>query len=134
MKKELYEDLYSDVKHILNVKKRRLNINNVNNSKSDRDPETITTDSNYNNSKIYLDDKFIKKLIKYLDKQVGKSFPDSTELKTILTVEIRKIVKTGNDKELKKVVEKIRDIILRERIKFIDNVEKKVSNILIDKR
>ena len=38
-------------------------------------------------------------------------------------------MKTGNEKEIKRVVEKIRDIILKERVKFMDTIEKKVSNI-----
>ena len=47
--------------------------------------------------------------------------------------ELRKLVKSGNDKELMKVAEKIRDIILKEKIKFFDNVSKRVAKVLINK-
>jgi len=43
------------------------------------------------------------------------------------------VMKSGNDKEIKKVVEKIRDIVLKEKIKFLDNIEKRVAKILISK-
>lgn len=130
----LYEDLYGDVKHMLNNKKRQLDINNVNNNKSDSDDETITTDSNFNNGKIYMDEDFCKKLVGYLDREMEKSFPSHTKLKSVLSKEVKKVMKSGNDKEIKKVIEKIRDIILKERIKFMDNVEKRVAKILISKR
>ena len=129
----LYEDLYGDIKHVLNLKKRNLDINNVKLNKSDSDDDTITTTSNYNNGKMEMDSDFSKRLVDYLDKEIDKSFPNHAKLKSVLTNELRKVIKTGNDDELRKVVEKIRDIILRERVKFIDAVEKKVSKVLINK-
>ena len=128
------EDLYGDVKNMLNNTKRRLGINNVNNVKSDHDDETITSNSNFNNGKMNLDDAFCKRLVEYLETEIEKSFPNQTQLKGALTYELKKIIKTGNDKELVKVVEKIRDIILKEKIKFMDSVEKRVAKVLINKR
>lgn len=129
----LYEDLYGDIKHMLNLKKRNLGINNVNLNKSDSDDETITTNSNYNNGKMNIDEDFCKRLGEYLENEINKSFPNQTKLKGVLLKELRKIVKTGNDKELLKVAEKIRDIILKEKIKFFDNVSKRVAKVLINK-
>ena len=129
----LYEDLYGDIKHMLNNTKRKLGVNNVNLNKSDSDDETITTNSNYNNGKIVIDEEFCKRLVSYLEKEIDKSFPNQTKLKAVLTHEIRKVAKNGDDKELKKNVEKIRDIILKEKVKFMDNVEKRVAKILITK-
>ena len=40
-------------------------------------------------------------------------------------------MKSDDDKEIKKVVEKIRDVILKEKIKFLDSIEKRVSKILV---
>ncbi len=133
MAENLYEDLYGDVKHMLSNKKRKLDINKVNLNKSDSDEETITTGSNFNNGKMVMDDEFCRKLIAYLEREMDKSFPGHTKLKSVLTKEVKKVMKSGNNDEIKKVVEKIRDIILKERIKFIDNVEKKVSKILTSK-
>lgn len=130
----LYEDLYGDVKHMLNNKKRQLDINNVNNNKSDSDDETITTDSNFNNGKMYMDEDFCKRLVHYLDREMDKSFPGHTKLKSVLSKEVKKVMKSGEEKEIKKVIEKIRDIILKERIKFMDNIEKRVAKVLISKR
>lgn len=130
----LYEDLYGDVKHKLELTKRNLGVNNVNLNKSDSDDETITTDSNYNNGKMNLDEEFCKRLVDYLEAEMDKSFPTQNKLKSALTYELKKMVKTGNDKELKKVVEKVRDIILKEKVKFFDNVEKRVAKVLINKR
>lgn len=129
----LYEDLYGDIKHMLNLKKRNLGINNVNLNRSDSDDETITTKSNYNNGKMNIDEDFCKRLGEYLEIEINKSFPNQTKLKGVLIKELRKIIKTGNDKELLKVAEKIRDIILKEKIKFFDNVSKRVAKVLIDK-
>ena len=129
----LYEDLYGDIKHMLNLKKRNLGINNVNLNKSDSDDETITTNSNYNNGKMNIDEDFCKRLGEYLEMEVNKSFPNQTKLKSVLIKELRKIVKSGNDKELMKVAEKIRDIILKEKVKFFDNVSKRVAKVLINK-
>ena len=129
----LYEDLYGDIKHMLNLKKRNLDINNVNLNRSDHDDETITTDSNYNNGKINIDDEFCKRLVTFLETEMNKSFPDQSRLKSALNVELRKIIKSGNDKELKKIVEKVRDIVLKEKVKFMDNVEKRVAKVLINK-
>jgi len=69
----------------------------------------------------------------YLEMEVNKSFPNQTKLKSVLIKELRKIVKSGNDKELMKVAEKIRDIILKEKVKFFDNVSKRVAKVLINK-
>jgi len=132
-KQYLYEDLYGDIKHMLNLKKRNLDINNVNLDRSDSDDETITTNSNYNNGKMNIDEDFCKRLGEYLEMEINKSFPNQTKLKSVLIKELRKIVKTGNDKELLKVAEKIRDIILKEKIKFFDNVSKRVAKVLINK-
>lgn len=129
----LYEDLYGDIKHMLNNKKRQLDINNVKLNKSDSDEETITTNSNYNNGKMNLDDEFCKRLVNYIEQEMEKSFPTHNKLKSALTYELSKIVKSGNDKELKKVVEKVRDVVLKEKIKFMDNVEKRVAKVLINK-
>ena len=130
---ELYEDLYSSIKRMLSLKKRRLGMSKVKMNRSDRDPETITTNSNYNNTKINIDEDFVRRLVNFLDKEMNKSFPDQTRLKTVLNIEVKKVVKTGNDKEVTKVIEKIRDIVFKERMKFIDNIEKKVAKILINK-
>jgi hypothetical protein len=132
-KQYLYEDLYGDIKHMLNLKKRNLDINNVNLDRSDSDEETITTNSNYNNGKMNIDEDFCKRLGEYLEMEINKSFPNQTKLKSVLIKELRKIVKSGNDKELLKVAEKIRDIILKEKIKFFDNVSKRVAKVLINK-
>ena len=123
----LFEDLHSDIKHILNLKKRRLHTSKVIKTKSDADDETITTDSNYNDTKRELEEQFIKRFIDYLECQVDESFPSQSKLKGALTSELRKVIKTGNDKELKKTVEKIRDIVFKEKTRFIDNVEKRIS-------
>lgn len=129
----LYEDLHSDIKHILNLKKRRLHTSNVIKNKSDIDPKTKTTNSNYNDTKSSLDDEFIKRFIDYLEAQVDKSFPNQSKLKSALTAELRTVIKTGNEKELKKIVDKMRDIVFKEKMRFIDNVEKRISKILINK-
>ncbi len=129
----LYEHLYGDVKRMLSNKKRQMDISKVNLNKSDSDDETITTGSNYNNGKMYMDDEFCRKLISYLEREMDKSFPNHTKLKSVLSKEVKKVMKSGNEKEIKKVVEKIRDIILKERIKFMDNVEKRVLKILTSK-
>jgi len=132
-RKYLYEDLYGDIKHMLNLKKRNLDINNVNLDRSDSDDETITTNSNYNNGKMNIDEDFCKRLGEYLEMEINKSFPNQTKLKSVLIKELRKIVKSGNDKELLKAAEKIRDIILKEKVKFFDNVSKRVAKVLINK-
>jgi len=129
----LYEDLQSDIKHILDLKKRRLHISNVDKNRSDSDPETITTNSNYNDTKKHIDEVFVKRLIDYLESSVDSSFPSQGTLKNAIASELRKVVKTGNDKELKKLVEKIRDIVFKEKTRFMDNIEKRVSKLLIDK-
>lgn len=130
----LYEDLYGDIKHMLNNKKRQLGVRNAELNRSDADDETITTNSNYNNGKMNIDEEFCKRLINYLDRQMDKSFPTPTKLKSVLSHEVKKIMKkSGDDKEVKKVVEKVRDIILKEKIKFLDNIEKRVAKILISK-
>lgn len=129
----LYEDLFGSIKHKLDLKKRNLNINKVNLNKSDSDDETITTNSNYNNGKMNIDDEFCRKLVEYLELEINKSFPNQSKLKGALIHELRKVVKTGNDKELTKVAEKIRDLILKEKIRFFDNVAKRVAKVLINK-
>jgi len=129
----LYEDLFNDVKGMLKNKERKLNINNVKLNRSDSDSETHTTGSNFNNGKMYIDEEFCRRLVAYLDKEMDKSFPSHTKLKSVLTHEIKKIMNTDDDKEIKKVVEKIRDIILKERVKYIDNIEKRVAKVMINK-
>jgi len=129
----LYEDLYGDIKHMLSNKRRQMGVRKVELNKSDSDDETITTTSNYNNGKMNIDDEFCKRLVTYLDNEVDKSFPSPTKLKSVLSYELKKIMKSGNDDEIKKVVEKVRDVILKEKIKFLDNIEKRVSKILISK-
>ena len=130
---DLYEDLFTDVKGLLNNSKRRLNINNVNLHRSDADSETATTGSNYNNGKMPMDEEFCKRLIGYLEKEMDKSFPSHTKLKSVISYEVKKVMKTGDEKEIKKVVEKIRDIILKEKVKYMDNIEKRVAKVLITK-
>jgi len=130
----LYEDLYSDIKGMLVNKKRRLDINNNTLKKSEKDDKTITTNSNYNNGKEFIDEDFCRRLIDYLEKEIDKSFPNQSKLKSVLSKELRKIMKSGNDEEIRKVVEKVRDIILKEKIKFMDNIEKRVAKVLITKR
>jgi len=129
----LYEDLFSDVKGMVNNKKRQMGIDTAEYKSGKHDDSTITSDSNYNNGKTNLDDEFCKRLIGYLEKEMDKSFPGHTKLKSVLKHEIRKVMKNGDENDIKKVVEKIRDIILKEKVKFIDNIEKKVSKILISK-
>lgn len=131
---QLYEDLYSDIKDMLVSKKERMDINNVTLDKSKADDKTITTNSNFNNGKEMLDDEFCRRLVEYLEKEIDKSFPNQSKLKSVLSKELKKIMKTGNDEEIRKTVEKVRDIILKERIKFLDNVEKRVAKVLITKR
>ena len=133
MSNNLYEDLYGDIKRVLNNKERRFNIANVKLNKSDSDEETETSGSNFNNGKMGIGEDFSHKLVTFLDKELDKSFPSHTRLKSVIMYEVKKIMKTGNEKEIKRVVEKIRDIILKERVKFMDTIEKKVSKILIDK-
>ncbi len=133
MMENLYEDLYGDIKHMLSNKRRQMGVRKVELNKSDSDDETITTTSNYNNGKMNIDDEFCKRLVTYLDNEVDKSFPSPTKLKSVLSYELKKIMKSGNDDEIKKVVEKVRDVILKEKIKFLDNIEKRVSKILISK-
>jgi hypothetical protein len=130
----LYEDLYGDVKNLLKNTKRRMGVKDAEMTKSDNDDETFTTDSNFNNGKMYIDEEFCNKLISYLEQEMDKSFPGHTKLKSVLTHEVRKVMKKGDDKELKRVVEKIRDIILKEKIKFMDNIEKRVSKVLVGKK
>ena len=129
----LYEDLYSSIKHMLQLKKRNMGMNKVNRDRASASDDTVTSNSNYNDGKMNLDANFVRRLIQHLDLEISKSFPDQTKLKMALNIEVKKIVKTGNDKELKKVVDKIRDIVFRERMKFMDQVEKKVAKILVDK-
>jgi hypothetical protein len=129
----LYEDLYGDIKHMLNLKKRNLGINNVNLNKSDSDDETRTSDSNYSNGKINLDDFFAQRLVQYLEVEIDKSFPNHSKLKGSLVNELRKVMKTGNDKEILKIAEKVRDIIVKEKIRFFDNIAKRVVKVLINK-
>ena len=129
----LYEDLYGDIKHMLNLKKRNLGINNVNLNKSDSDDETRTSDSNYSNGKINLDDFFAQRLVQYLEAEIDKSFPNHSKLKGSLINELRKVMKTGNDKEILKIAEKVRDIIVKEKIRFFDNIAKRVVKVLINK-
>jgi len=129
----LYEDLYGDIKHMLSNKKRQMGIRKVELNKSDSDDETITTNSNYNNGKMNIDEDFCKRLIGYLDRQMDKSFPNPTKLKSVLNHEIKKLMKSGEEKEIKKVIEKVRDLILKEKIKFLDSIEKRVAKILITK-
>ena len=128
---KLYEDLFSDVKGLVNNKKRQMGIDTAEFRTGKHDDSTITSDSNYNNGKINLDDEFCKRLSGYIEKEMDKSFPGHTKLKSVLKHEIRNVIKTGDEDEIKKVVTKIRDIILKEKVKFIDNIEKKVSKILI---
>jgi len=129
----LYEDLYGDVKNMLNNAKRRMGVRKAELNRSDNDNETITTDSNYNNGKMNIDEEFCKRLITYLNKEMDKSFPAPTKLKSVLTYEVKKILKSGDEKEIKKIVENIRDIVLKEKIKFLDTIEKKVEKILVNK-
>jgi len=130
----LYEDLFSDVKSMVNNKKRQMGLDTAEYKKDKKDDESITSDSNFVNGKMELDDDFRNRLISYLEREMNKSFPGHTKLKSVLNHEIKKVVKTGDDKEIQKVVEKIRDIIIKEKIKFIDNIEKKVAKVLINKR
>ena len=129
----LYEDLYGDIKHMLNNKKRKLNTSNVELHRSDSDPDTMTSDSNFNNGKMNIDYEFCKRLTSYLDKEMNKSFPTHTKLKAVLNYELKKLMKSGEEKEIAKTVEKVRDIILKEKVKFLDSIEKKVSKVLISK-
>ena len=129
----LYEDLYGDIKHMLNLKKRNLGVNNVNLNKSDSDEETRTSDSNYSNGKINLDDVFAQRLVQYLEAEIEKSFPNHSKLKGSLVNELRKVMKTGNDKEILKIAEKVRDIIIKEKVRFYDNIAKRVVKVLINK-
>ncbi len=129
----LYEDLYNDVKHMLDLKKRNLGVHKSHDVRSNADSDTISTNSNYNNGKIELDPAFSGRLIKFLEGEIDKSFPTHTRLKSALMFELKKLVKSGNEKELLKTVKKVQDIVLKEKIKFLDSVEKKVSKILIDK-
>ena len=129
----LYEDLFSDVKGMVNNKKRQMGIDTAEYKSGKHDDETFTSNSNFNNGKMNLDEEFCKRLIGYLEKEMDKSFPGHTKLKSVLKHEIRKVMKNGDENDIKKVVEKIRDIILKEKVKFIDNIEKKVSKILISK-
>ncbi len=131
--KYLYEDLYGDIKHMLNLKKRNLGVNNVNLNKSDSDEETRTSDSNYSNGKINLDDFFAQRLVQYLEAEIDKSFPNHSKLKGSLINELRKVMKTGNDKEILKIAEKVRDIIIKEKVRFFDNIAKRVVKVLINK-
>lgn len=126
----LEDNIFSDIKKELRNAKRRLGINDVNNRKSDSDDDTISSDSNYDNGKIPLDAEFGTRLSQYLD----SLFPNQTRLKSMITYELRKLVKTGNDKELTRAVEKVRDIVLKEKHKFLDSVEKKIASVLINKR
>ena len=80
----LYEDLYGDIKNMLNNTKRRMGVRKAELKRSDADDETITTDSNYNNGKMHIDEEFCKRLITYLDKEMDKSFPSPTKFKSVL--------------------------------------------------
>ena len=129
----LYEDLFSDVKHLLNKKKRQLNVRGSELMTATSNDDTRSSDSNYTNGKTNLDDVFCNRLIGYLEKEMDKSFPGHTKLKSVLSHELRKVMKHGDEKEMLKTVEKIRDIILKERVKFMDNIEKRVAKVLINK-
>jgi len=129
----LYESLYSNIKGMLANKERSLGISKVKLDKSDSDAETQTSDSNYNNGKITLDDEFCRRLIFDLEQEVNKSFPNQSRLKSYLTKNLRKQVKTGNDDELRKAVDKLRDVILKEKVKFFDSLEKRIKKVLINK-
>lgn len=128
----LYEDLFSDVKGLVNNKKRQMGIDTAEYKSKTRDKDSMTSGSNFNNGKVYLDEEFCKRLIGYLEKEMDASFPTHTKLKSVLKHEVRKVLNSGDEKELAKVVDKIRDIIYKEKMKFMDNIEKKVSKILVD--
>lgn len=77
-----------------------------------------------------LNKKFIVKLMNYLE----SIFPDYGQFSQNMTTELKAHMKIGTEekaKELKKVRKKIHEIITKEKMRFLNNVQNKVERIQV---
>lgn len=122
----ILEDYLDMIKGILNNKKERINVKKVEKEKAKaRNTNVKDTNSNYNDGKINLSPQFSNRLVMYLD----SLFPSITVLGGKIAPEVRKEVKNGEDKEYKRVTNKVKETVQKEYMKFLDNVEKRVNKI-----
>lgn len=127
----ILEDYLDMMQDILQKKKERIHTNDVEKNKAKAvNPKVKDTNSNYNDGKVNLDSQFGSKLVKYID----SIFPSASDMGGKIHTEIRKEIKNGDHKEHKKISNKVRDTVYKEYMKFLDNVEKRVSGILTKPR
>jgi len=116
----------SDIKKELRDKKEKIHSDDVElRHKSHINPDIKSTNSNYNNGKQNIDTKFINGLISYID----SLFPNSSTMVSKINTELNKRIK--DDKEKKKVQKRVRDTVYKEWMKFLDNLDKRVSKVQI---
>ncbi|MFW6219676.1 MAG: hypothetical protein ACOCZ5_00045 [bacterium] len=122
----LREDILNDIKHDLKKKKEEINSDDVelrHHRKIGYDVKD--TNSNYNDGKENIDSKFKNGLISYID----SLFPKTTTMTTKINTELNKRIK--DDKEKKKVQKRVRDTVYKEWMKFLDNLDKRISKVQI---
>jgi hypothetical protein len=126
---EAYEELFTDINGKFGRIRDRLNIPDIEKDQNKaNDPNVKDTNSNYNDGKVPLDSKFIERLSNYID----SIFPSTGDFSSRIKVELRKVVKNKNDKELEKTNKKVKDILYKEYHKFLDNIEKRMAKILLE--
>ena len=77
-----------------------------------------------------LDSKFVTKLMNYLE----SVFPSYGEFSQNINTELKKVVPVGDEEKMKefgKVKKKIHDIVTKAKQKFLNDVEKKVTDLKI---
>lgn len=72
-----------------------------------------------------LDQKFITKLVNHIEKM----FPTYAELDSGINIELRNVIRVGDGKEVKKVKQKIHDILQRAKTKLLRDIQNKVEKI-----
>jgi hypothetical protein len=80
-----------------------------------------------NEEMVSLDPKFISRLTDYID----KLFPNYGTFDSNIDAEIRKVMKTGDGKDVKKIKIKIHSILMKCKNKLLHTLKNKVENIKV---
>lgn len=122
----LREDILNDIQHNLKSKKSEIDSDDVElRHNRNMGYDVKDTNSNYNDGKENIDPRFINGLISYVD----SLFPKTSTMGTKINTELKKRIK--DDKECKKVQKRVRDTVYKEWMKFLDNLDKRISKVQI---